>query len=32
VLFRSNIKDKIIKIGDEILSSTIKKLDQHIVN
>jgi 3-deoxy-D-manno-octulosonic-acid transferase len=27
-----NIKDKIIKIGDEILSSTIKKLDQYIVN
>lgn len=28
----NNIKDKIIKIGDEILSSTIKKLDQYIVN
>jgi 3-deoxy-D-manno-octulosonic-acid transferase len=28
----NNIKDKIIKIGEEILSSTIKKLDQHIVN
>jgi 3-deoxy-D-manno-octulosonic-acid transferase len=28
----NNIKKKIIKIGDEILSSTIKKLDQYIVN
>ena len=28
----NNIKDKIIKLGDEILSSTIKKLDQYIVN
>ena len=28
----NNIKDKIIKIGDEILSSTIKKLDQYIIN
>ena len=27
-----NIKEKIIKIGDEILSSTIKKLDEYIVN
>ncbi len=27
-----NIKEKLIKIGDEILSSTIKKLDQYIVN
>ena len=27
-----NIKEKIIKIGDEILSSTIKKLDKYIVN
>lgn len=27
-----NIKEKIIKMGDEILSSTIKKLDQYIVN
>ena len=29
---KNNIKEKIIKIGDEILSSTIKKLDQYIVN
>ena len=28
----NNIKEKIIKIGDEILSSTIKRLDQYIVN
>jgi 3-deoxy-D-manno-octulosonic-acid transferase len=28
----SNIKEKIIKIGNEILSSTIKRLDQYIVN
>ena len=27
-----NIKEGIIKIGDEILSSTIKKLDEYIVN
>jgi 3-deoxy-D-manno-octulosonic-acid transferase len=27
-----NIKEKIIKMGDEILSSTIKELDQYIVN
>jgi 3-deoxy-D-manno-octulosonic-acid transferase len=27
-----NIKEKIIKMGDEILSSIIKKLDQYIVN
>jgi len=27
-----NIKKEIIKIGDEILSSTIKKLDEYIVN
>ena len=27
-----NIKEKLIKIGDEILSSTIKKIDQYIVN
>ena len=27
-----NIKEKIIKMGYEILSSTIKKLDQYIVN
>ena len=27
-----NIKEKITKIGDEILSSTIKKLDEYIVN
>lgn len=27
-----NIKEEIIKIGDEILSSTIKKLDEYIVN
>jgi len=27
-----NIKEKIIRIGDEILSSTIKELDQYIVN
>jgi 3-deoxy-D-manno-octulosonic-acid transferase len=27
-----NIKEKLIKIGDEILSSTIKKLDLYIVN
>jgi 3-deoxy-D-manno-octulosonic-acid transferase len=27
-----NIKEKIIKMGDEILSSTLKKLDQYIVN
>ncbi|MEK0436969.1 MAG: hypothetical protein RLZZ530_943, partial [Pseudomonadota bacterium] len=25
-------KEKIISIGNEILTSTIKKLDQHIVN
>ena len=29
---KKNIKEKIIKIGDEILSSTIKELDQYIVN
>ena len=29
---QNNIKEKIISIGNEILSSTIKKLDQHIVN
>ena len=28
----NNIKEKIIKMGDEILSSTIKRLDQYIVN
>jgi len=28
----SNIKEKIIKIGNEILSSTIKRLDQYINN
>jgi 3-deoxy-D-manno-octulosonic-acid transferase len=28
----NNIKEKIINIGNEILSSTIKKLDQYIVN
>jgi 3-deoxy-D-manno-octulosonic-acid transferase len=28
----NNIKEKLIKIGDEILSSTIKRLDQYIVN
>ena len=27
-----NIKEEIIKIGDQILSSTIKKLDEYIVN
>jgi len=27
-----NIKEKIIRMGDEILSSTIKELDQYIVN
>ena len=27
-----NIKEKIIKMGDEILSSTVKRLDQYIVN
>ena len=27
-----NIKEKLIKMGDEILLSTIKKLDQYIVN
>jgi 3-deoxy-D-manno-octulosonic-acid transferase len=27
-----NIKEKIIRIGDKILSSTIKELDQYIVN
>ena len=27
-----NIKEKIIKIGDEILSSTLKKLDEYIIN
>ena len=27
-----NIKEKIIEMGDEILSSTIKELDQYIVN
>ena len=27
-----NIKEKIIRIGEEILSSTIKELDQYIVN
>jgi 3-deoxy-D-manno-octulosonic-acid transferase len=29
---RNNIKEKIIKMGNEILSKTIKKLDQYIVN
>ena len=29
---RNNIKEKIINIGNEILSKTIKKLDQYIVN
>jgi 3-deoxy-D-manno-octulosonic-acid transferase len=29
---QNNIKEKIISIGNEILSSTIKKLDQYIVN
>ena len=29
---KKNIKEKIIKMGDEILSSTIKELDQYIVN
>jgi len=28
----NNIKEKIIKMGNEILSKTIKKLDQYIVN
>ena len=28
----NNIKEKIIKMGDEILSMTIKKLDQYIIN
>ncbi len=27
-----NIKEKLIKIGDEILSSIIKKLDQYIIH
>ena len=27
-----NIKEKIIRMGDEILSSTIKELDQYIIN
>ena len=27
-----NIKEKIIRMGDEILSLTIKELDQYIVN
>ena len=27
-----NVKEKIIRMGDEILSSTIKELDQYIVN
>ena len=29
---RNNVKEKIIKIGAEILSSTLKKLDEYIVN
>ena len=29
---KKNIKEKIIKMGDEILSSTIEELDQYIVN
>jgi len=29
---QNNIKEKIISIGNQILSSTIKKLDQYIVN
>jgi 3-deoxy-D-manno-octulosonic-acid transferase len=29
---RNNIKEKIINMGNEILSTTIKKLDQYIVN
>ena len=29
---KKNIKEKIIRMGDEILSSTIKELDQYIVN
>jgi len=29
---QNNIKEKIISLGNEILSSTIKKLDQYIVN
>ena len=29
---RNNIKEKIINMGNEILSKTIKKLDQYIVN
>jgi 3-deoxy-D-manno-octulosonic-acid transferase len=29
---KENIKEKIIRMGDEILSSTIKELDQYIVN
>ena len=29
---KRNIKEKIIRMGDEILSSTIKELDQYIVN
>jgi len=29
---QNNVKEKIISIGNEILSSTIKKLDQYIVN
>lgn len=29
---KNNIKEKIIKMGNEILSSTIKKLDQYITN
>jgi hypothetical protein len=28
----NNIKEKIVNLGNEILSSTIKKLDQYIVN
>ena len=27
-----NINEKIVKVGNEILLSTIKKLDQYIVN
>ena len=29
---KENIKEKIIRMGDEILSSTIRELDQYIVN
>ena len=29
---QNNVKEKIISIGNEILSSTIKKLDQYIIH